>query len=94
MSTFNSPAPVHVLRNHARSVKFVDFDVKNPEHIAAYVCLTQYGRQHPTLRFNLIDRYVDVHSMMNALIGAEYAAQFPTADTTAQTALNLNKQVA
>lgn len=94
MTGFNSPAPVARLRTFTTHLKYVDFDVTNPEHIAAYVCLTKYGRQHPTLRFNLYEQYADVHSMMNAVIGAAYAAQFPVADNTARIVLGVDKKVA
>lgn len=80
MSRFVSPAPTGTLRNFSQRLVYVDFDVKNPEHIKAYISLTQYGRQHPTLRFNVIDGYQDVHSMMNAIVGAEFIKQFPELD--------------
>ena len=87
MTGFTSPAPVAVLRAYTARLIHVDFDVTNPEHIAAYVCLTKYGRQHPTLRFNLYEQFENVHSMMNTVIGATYAAQFPTADSIACVAI-------
>lgn len=55
---------------------FVDFDPKNPEHIAAYIALTEHGRQHPTLRFRLAKPYLDVRSMMHRKIGEAYSSQF------------------
>lgn len=80
----NGTGPAAVLNAFSQRVRYVDFDAKDPEHIKAYICLTQYGRQHPTLRFNLKDGYLDVHSMMNAAVGAEYVKQFPDLDAEAQ----------
>lgn len=87
MSRFVSPAPTATLRNFSQRLVYVDFDVKNPDHIQAYISLTKYGRQHPTLRFNLIDGYQDVHSMMNAVVGAEFIKQFPELDEAARSTL-------
>lgn len=57
--------------------KFVTFDVHNLEHLKAFemLCIgvdTPAGfqmRQHPTLRFELEDGFLDVRSMMFSKIG-------------------------
>lgn len=54
----------------------VEFDPKNPEHIAAYLALTEHGRQHPKLRFRLTKPFLDVRSMMHRRIGEAYASQY------------------
>lgn len=84
MSGMNGSGPKAVLNAFSQKVRYVDFDVKNPEHIKAYICLTKYGRQHPTLRFNLSDGYLDVHSMMNAAVGAEFIKQYPDVEEEAR----------
>lgn len=76
------------LSGFAQRLKYVDFDVTNPEHIIAYIHLTQQGRQHPTLRFNLVGQYKDVHSMMNAMVGAAYAEMFATAHSQVRAELD------
>jgi hypothetical protein len=83
MKAFNSPTPTAALRNFTQRLTQVDFNVNDPEHIKAYICLTQHGRQHPTLRFNLTNGFQDVHSMMNAIVGAEFIKQFPDLRTSA-----------
>lgn len=53
---------------------YVDFDVKNPEHLEAFksLCLEHYAKQHPTLRFNLTETFEDVRSMMFHQVGQAY----------------------
>jgi hypothetical protein len=52
------------------------FDPRNPEHIEAFVMITQQGRQHPSLRFTLEHPFLDVRSMMFDKIGRAYVGSF------------------
>jgi len=53
--------------------QLVQFDPENREHIKAfeYMCLGENGvfRQHPVLRFELEEGFVDVRSMMLYKVG-------------------------
>lgn len=54
----------------------VPFDATNPEHIQAYLMMTDKtsARQHPTLRFILEDPFFDMITMMHAKIAHAYVA--------------------
>jgi len=70
---------VPVLYRAVSHLQFADFDPKVPEHVEAFVWLTQKSRQHPTMRFRLEQPYLDVITMMYDKIGREYAAKVLTA---------------
>lgn len=53
-----------VLQAAQANIALVTFDVKNKEHVKAFVMLHYAGRQHPTLRFLVEKPFLDVRSMM------------------------------
>ena len=63
--------------------QYVEFDVNNAEHLKAFrmLCLGDdrptgpHLRQHPTLRFELDDGFLDVRSMMFHKIGSAWLLQ-------------------
>ena len=59
----------------AHSSKQVEFDPTIKEHQHAFVALTQFNRQHPTLRFVLEQPYVDVRSMMHGKVAELFTKQ-------------------
>lgn len=58
----------------------VVFDPENAEHIAAFEMLMTHGRQHPTLRFSIEPRYVNVRQMMLEKVGMAYLARVKACD--------------
>lgn len=60
------------------------FNAKNMHHLAAYVCLRDLGRQHPTMRFVLEEPHISIPVMMEAKIADEYIKQFDSVITEAQ----------
>lgn len=49
--------------------QYVDFDPYNPDHAKAFqmLCIgrnNDHFRQHPTLRFNVVEPFSDVRTMM------------------------------
>lgn len=65
-----------VLPRATIGLRAATFDPANPEHIEAFVMLTQQGRQHPTLRFTLEHPYLDVRAMMYEKVGRAYVEAF------------------
>lgn len=69
-SSFNRQSTI--LPRAAIGLRAETFDPQNPEHVEAFVMITQQGRQHPTLRFTLEHPFLDVRSMMYDKIGRAY----------------------
>lgn len=65
-----------VLPRTTEHLRVADFDPHNPDHIQAFVMLTQHGRQHPTIRFRLEHPYLDVRAMMYDKVGKAYVEMF------------------
>ena len=62
-----------VLQTHM--IQPVEFDINDREHIKAFVALTQFNRQHPTLRFTVNPPYNDVRTMMSAKVCEMFSQQ-------------------
>lgn len=90
MSTTLAPS----LASVACQLTAVDFDPKNPEHVAAFIALTVHGRQHPTLRFRLAKPFLDIRSMMHHRIGEAYASQLNITEQLAAILNTGNERVA
>lgn len=67
-----------VLENnpHTNQLVWVTFDPRSREHMAAFLCVAKYGRQHPVLRFHLEKPFINVKVMMEAKIADAYVALF------------------
>lgn len=63
-----------ILNVFSKSFTYEQFDALNPDHIAAYVCLKQYGRQHPNLRFYLEDPFLSIPHLMESRISDAHVA--------------------
>ncbi len=63
-----------ILNVFNKTFTYEKFDATNPEHVAAYVCLKQYGRQHPTLRFYLEDPFLTIPHLMESRIADAHVA--------------------
>lgn len=77
-----------ILNTFSKTFKYEKFDAHNPEHVAAYVCLKNYGRQHPTLRFYLEDPFSSVPHLMESRISDAYIAQVAGAVEAANDTMN------
>lgn len=77
-----------ILNTFNKTFVYEKFDANNMEHVAAYVCLKRYGRQHPTLRFYLEDPFTSIPHLMESRIADAYLAKVANAVSTATTVMD------
>lgn len=73
-----------ILNVFNKTFSYEKFDAHNPDHVAAYICLKQYGRQHPTLRFFLEDPFTSIPHLMESRISDAYVASIKGAAESAK----------
>ena len=68
-----------------RRIVEVEFDLTNKEHQRAFAYLTQFNRQHPTLRFILEEPYVDIRSMLLGKVAKWFSTEMNVMDDVRET---------